>query len=163
MLTAIESLLYSCFHDHFIEHVNVVFFVAWILRRCIFPVLCLRIQKIGGSRPFIYRHVGSRGLSSSVFAFPRLELFPLVPLLMAMPDAIIQVPSSPSMTSTLSVSPSPSRCSSPTPSSDFSPVISKREYLLAQIRQKDAIIESLLKQVCFVSFVRHCCGLLTFS
>ena len=25
---------------------------------------------------------------------------------------------------------------------------SKREYLLAQIRQKDAIIESLLKQVC---------------
>ncbi|KAF8151772.1 fungal-specific transcription factor domain-containing protein [Crassisporium funariophilum] len=55
--------------------------------------------------------------------------------------------SSPSMTSTLSVSPSPSRCSSPTSSSDFSPHISKREYLLAQIRQKDAIIESLLKQL----------------
>ena len=29
---------------------------------------------------------------------------------------------------------------------------SKREYLLAQIRQKDAIIESLLKQVCPVHF-----------
>lgn len=28
------------------------------------------------------------------------------------------------------------------------PDSSKREYLLAQIRQKDAIIESLLKQVC---------------
>ncbi|KDR72902.1 hypothetical protein GALMADRAFT_73007 [Galerina marginata CBS 339.88] len=51
------------------------------------------------------------------------------------------------MSSTLSVSPSPSRCPSPTPSADFSPNISKREYLLAQIRQKDAIIESLLKQL----------------
>lgn len=29
---------------------------------------------------------------------------------------------------------------------------SKREYLLAQIRQKDAIIESLLKQVCTYFF-----------
>ena len=31
--------------------------------------------------------------------------------------------------------------------SDNIPEFSKREYLLAQIRQKDAIIESLLKQV----------------
>ncbi|KAF8966133.1 fungal-specific transcription factor domain-containing protein [Flammula alnicola] len=54
---------------------------------------------------------------------------------------------SPSMTSTLSVSPASSRYPSPAPSSDFSPNISKREYLLAQIRQKDAIIESLLKQL----------------
>lgn len=38
----------------------------------------------------------------------------------------------------------PSRCVTP----DFEPFISKREYLLAQIRQKDTIIESLLKQVC---------------
>ena len=30
---------------------------------------------------------------------------------------------------------------------------SKREYLLAQIRQKDAIIESLLKQVCVYLFL----------
>ncbi|KAJ3485890.1 hypothetical protein NLJ89_g11859 [Agrocybe chaxingu] len=58
------------------------------------------------------------------------------------------VPPSPSMTSALSVSPSSSRCPSPVPSdADFDPVISKREYLLAQIRQKDAIIESLLKQL----------------
>ncbi|KAF8907042.1 hypothetical protein CPB84DRAFT_1878586 [Gymnopilus junonius] len=55
--------------------------------------------------------------------------------------------SSPSMSSTLSVSPTPSRCSSPPSDTDFSPNISKREYLLAQIRQKDAIIESLLKQL----------------
>lgn len=33
------------------------------------------------------------------------------------------------------------------PYPDISLSISKREYLLAQIRQKDAIIESLLKQV----------------
>ena len=32
---------------------------------------------------------------------------------------------------------------------DISLSISKREYLLAQIRQKDAIIESLLKQVSY--------------
>ncbi|KAF8197112.1 fungal-specific transcription factor domain-containing protein [Pholiota molesta] len=61
--------------------------------------------------------------------------------------AILEIPVSPSLTSTLSVSPSPSRCPSPAPSSDFSPAISKREYLLAQIRQKDSIIESLLKQL----------------
>ncbi|KAF9483717.1 hypothetical protein BDN70DRAFT_799393 [Pholiota conissans] len=61
--------------------------------------------------------------------------------------AIPEIPLSPSLTSTLSVSPSPSRCPSPAPSSDFSPAISKREYLLAQIRQKDSIIESLLKQL----------------
>lgn len=30
---------------------------------------------------------------------------------------------------------------------------SKREYLLAQIRQKDAIIESLLKQVCRLDMI----------
>ncbi|KAH9475248.1 Protein priB [Psilocybe cubensis] len=57
------------------------------------------------------------------------------------------MPSSPSLSSTLSVSPSPSRCPSPAPSADFSPNISKREYLLAQIRQKDSIIDSLLKQL----------------
>ncbi|KAF9560574.1 hypothetical protein CPC08DRAFT_762610 [Agrocybe pediades] len=56
-------------------------------------------------------------------------------------------PLSPSLSSTLSVSPSPSRYPSPTPSADFSPNISKREYLLAQIRQKDTIIDSLLKQL----------------
>jgi len=52
-----------------------------------------------------------------------------------------------SMSSTNSCS---SRSSSPEPhmdDSDFSPIISKREFLLAQIRQKDSIIESLLKQV----------------
>ena len=55
-------------------------------------------------------------------------------------------PPMPSLSSTPSTSPVSSRCSSPA-SSDFSPHISKREYLLAQIRQKDSIIESLLKQV----------------
>lgn len=35
---------------------------------------------------------------------------------------------------------------------DISLSISKREYLLAQIRQKDAIIESLLKQVSYDLF-----------
>ena len=45
-----------------------------------------------------------------------------------------------------------SRPSSPASSADDEPLTipssSKREYLLAQIKQKDAIIESLLKQVC---------------
>jgi hypothetical protein len=49
--------------------------------------------------------------------------------------------------------PAPSRASSPSTSSsddeEYSSFpISKREYLLAQLKQKDAIIESLLKQVC---------------
>ena len=51
--------------------------------------------------------------------------------------------SSPSMTPTRPGSPD----SSDSPYPDISLFISKREYLLAQIRQKDAIIESLLKQV----------------
>ena len=49
--------------------------------------------------------------------------------------------------------------SSPTESTDEPsldvPDHSKREYLLAQIRQKDAIIESLLKQVCCSSSAAH--------
>lgn len=43
-------LLYSCFHDHAVEHVNVVVFsVAWVLRRSFSPVLCLqpKVDKIG--------------------------------------------------------------------------------------------------------------------
>ncbi|KAF9039281.1 fungal-specific transcription factor domain-containing protein [Panaeolus papilionaceus] len=54
----------------------------------------------------------------------------------------------PTLSSSLSVSSASSRCTSPAQESDdFSPMISKREYLLAQIRQKDSIIESLLKQL----------------
>lgn len=73
----------------------------------------------------------------------------LAPHLLAIPLSLAMHSrcSSPSTFSTLSVSPSLSRIPSPTPSSDFSPCISKREYLMAQIRQKDTIIESLLKQV----------------
>jgi len=47
---------------------------------------------------------------------------------------------------------SPTLIESPYP--DISLSISKREYLLAQIRQKDAIIESLLKQVSCTSFLK---------
>jgi len=42
----------------------------------------------------------------------------------------------------------------PDPHLRLDTAFSKREYLLAQIRQKDAIIESLLKQVC-----RLCIGI----
>ncbi|KAF9524196.1 fungal-specific transcription factor domain-containing protein [Crepidotus variabilis] len=52
------------------------------------------------------------------------------------------IPPSP-ISSCSSLSSGPSRCRTP----DFEPFISKREYLLAQIRQKDTIIESLLKQL----------------
>jgi hypothetical protein len=48
--SAVEMLLYSCFHDHAVEHVNVVVFsVAWILRGSFSPVLCLqpKVEKIG--------------------------------------------------------------------------------------------------------------------
>ena len=55
-----------------------------------------------------------------------------------------------SSTRTLSSSSAPSSSCSDYSSTDETPLpgFSKREYLMAQLRQKDAIIESLLKQVC---------------
>jgi hypothetical protein len=57
----------------------------------------------------------------------------------------------------------PSRASSPSSSSpdddgcSFLP-FSKREYLLAQLRQKDELIDSLLKQVCLSNILNANAG-----
>lgn len=74
-------------------------------------------------------------------------------------SALPALRSSPSPSRSPSRSPSePSSTSLPGSESDYLPQpssFSKREYLLAQIRQKDSIIESLLRQVSLIpAFLR---------
>jgi len=63
--------------------------------------------------------------------------------------------SSASLLSSSSFSSSDTTPTLPDPHLRLDTAFSKREYLLAQIRQKDAIIESLLKQVCYLCIVFH--------